>query len=199
MENVNVKTSGKWSNILINGIVTLTIGLLLVFAPQTVYKMIVIGIGVALFLGGLISLIYVSRTQSLTIRNKSFWYIQAVINIVIGIFIFFQPELVLKLLRYFISIWLIIVGAIQLFYSAGQSKIFGNVSIMLINSILALLVGLIFLVWPEFPLMLIGYISIFISIILFYYAIVFYTNRSGVISKNISDIEDADIIEETKE
>lgn len=198
METKNLRISGKWSNILINGIITLAIGSLLVFAPITVYKMIVIGIGIALFSVGLVSLIYASRTQNLSVKNKSIWYIQAIIDIAIGIFIFFQPELVVNMLRYFISIWLIIVGAIQLFYSAGQSKIFGKVSIMFINSILALAVGVVFLAWPEFPLLVLGYINIFISIILFYYAIVFYTNRNKGFVNNIADIEDVEFEEEIK-
>ncbi len=199
MGTINFRVSGKWSSFLINALVTLAIGLLLVLAPQTVYKTIVISVGVVLFIGGLISLIYVNRSQTLTIKNKSFWYIQAVINIVIGVFIFLQPELVVNLLRYFISIWLILVGVIQLLYSSGQSKIYGNVSVMLINSILALLVGIIFLIWPEFPLLIIGYLNIFISIILFYYSIVFYSNRNQGNIKNADNIEDAEIVEETIE
>jgi len=126
METTNRRISGRWSNILINGIITLAIGLLLVFAPNTVYKMIVLGLGVALFLGGLISIVYASRSQTLSVNNKSFWYIQAVINILIGIYIFFQPEVVLNRLRYFISIWLIIVGIIQLYYSYGEHSLSGN-------------------------------------------------------------------------
>ncbi len=193
-----IKTSGRWSNILINAVITLAIGLLLVFAPETVYKMIVVAVGIVLFIGGLISLIYASKSVSLNVRTKSIWYIQAIINIVIGIFIFFQPEFVVQLLRYFISIWLIIIGAMQLFYSAGQKKMFGVVSILLVNSILALVVGILFLVWPTFPLLILGYLNIFISIILFYYSIVFYKNRNNSFV-NIKDIEDAEFIEDIDE
>lgn len=198
MKTTNVTFSGRWSNVLINGVVTLALGLLLVLASDTVYKMIVLGLGIAMFIGGLISLIYTIRSQNLSVKNKSFWYIQAVINIIIGIFIFFQPEFVLSMLRYFISIWLIIVGIIQLFYSNVQRKLFGKVSVILVNGLLAIVVGIVFLAWPAFPLLVIGYINIFISIILFYYTIVFYENRKKSIVDNIDDIEDVEFIEETK-
>ncbi len=192
MTTHQIKPSNKWSNILINAIITLSIGAMLILVPNTIYQTIIIGIGIVLFIAGVGFLVYASRSHEISFQSKSFWYIQSVINIVVGIFIFFQPAMVVNLLHYFISIWLIIVGGVQLFFASTQRSVYGNVSVLLINSILALGLGVLFLVWPEFPLVVIGYITVLIGLILLFYSYIFFKHRNEVVTVSYDSQDSAD-------
>ena len=193
MTTHTIKPSDRWSNILINAILTISIGLMLILIPDKIYQTIVIAIGVILFIAGLASLIFANRSQSITFKTKSFWYIQSILNIIVGIFLFFQPALVVSLLHYFISIWLIIVGSMQLFFASTQKGIYGKVNVLFINSILALGLGVVFLVWPKFPLIAIGYITVLIGVILLIYSFIFFKHRNDSIQ--VSYVEEAEDIE----
>jgi uncharacterized membrane protein HdeD (DUF308 family) len=190
MSNTTIRTGNKWNNILINAIITITIGSVLVFIPKTIYLSIVIGIGVILILSGISLLLYTYNSKQLIINNKVLWYLQSIINLAVGAFLVFQPELVLKFMIYFISVWLILVGAIQLFQAPSQKNITGNISIILINSIISIILGISILIWPTFPLQFIGYIVMLIGIILLYYSFVFYTHRNDVISITLENAEE---------
>jgi len=190
MSNTTIRTGNKWTNILINAVITLTIGSVLVFIPETVYLSIVIGIGVVLILSGISLLLYTYNSKQLIVKNKILWYLQSIINLTVGVFLVFQPRIVLEFMIYFISVWLILVGAIQLFQAPSQKNITGNISIILINSIISMVLGVAILIWPTFPLEFIGYIIMLIGVILLYYSFVFYTHRNDVISITLENEEE---------
>jgi len=182
MNSIKTQTGSKWTNILINAIITLTIGAVLVFIPETIYLSIIIGIGVILTLSGFGFLFYTYNSKQIEIKNKVLWYLQSIINLTVGAFLLFQPELVLDFMIYFISVWLILIGAIQLFQAPSQKNIAGNISFILINSVISITLGVVILIWPTFPLQFIGYIVLLIGVILLYYSYVFYKHRNDVIS-----------------
>ncbi|RLD40470.1 MAG: hypothetical protein DRI86_15215 [Bacteroidetes bacterium] len=182
MSNTTIRTGNRWTNILINAIITITIGSVLVFIPKTIYLSIVIGIGVVLILSGISLLLYTYNSKQIIVKNKILWYLQSIINLTVGAFLVFQPELVLDFMIYFISVWLILVGVIQLFQAPSQKNIAGNISVILINSIISIVLGVAILIWPTFPLQFVGYIVMLIGIILLYYSFVFYTHRNDVIN-----------------
>ncbi len=185
MNNTKIKIRNRWTNILLNAIITLTIGAVLLFIPKTVYISIVIGIGIVLILSGISFLTYTYNSKKILQNKKPLWYLQSIINITVGTFLVFQPEIVLNFIVYFISLWLILIGAIQLFQAPSQKTIAGNISVILINSVLSIALGVIILIWPTFPLQIIGYIVMLIGIILLYYSFVFYTHRNDVINIDI--------------
>jgi len=182
MSNTTIRTGNRWTNILINAIITITIGSVLVFIPKTIYLSIVIGIGVVLILSGISLLLYTYNSKQIIVKNKILWYLQSIINLTVGAFLVFQPELVLDFMIYFISVWLILIGVIQLFQAPSQKNIAGNISVILINSIISMVLGVAILIWPTFPLQFVGYIIMLIGIILLYYSFVFYTHRNDVIN-----------------
>ena len=191
MSNTTIRTGSRWTNILINAIITLTIGSVLVFIPQAIYLSIVIGIGIVLILSGFSILLYTHNSKQLIVKSKVLWYLQSIINLTVGAFLVFQPELVLNFMVYFISVWLILIGAIQLFQAPSQKNIAGNISIILINSVISIVLGVAILIWPTFPLQFIGYIVMLIGVILLYYSIVFYTHRNDVISITLENEDGA--------
>ena len=190
MSNTTIRTGSRWTNILINAIITLTIGSVLVFIPEAIYLSIVIGIGIVLIISGFSILLYTHNSKQLIVKSKVLWYLQSIINLTVGAFLVFQPELVLNFMVYFISVWLILIGAIQLFQAPSQKNIAGNISVILINSIISIALGVAILIWPTFPLQFIGYIVMLIGVILLYYSFVFYTHRNDVISITLENEEE---------
>jgi len=190
MSNTKIKTGNRWTNMLMNSIITLTIGSVLVFIPEAIYISIVIGIGITLVLAGFGFLFYTYNSHQLIIKNKVLLYFQSIINLTVGAFLIFQPELVLNFMIYFISIWLILIGSIQLFQAPSQKNIAGNVSFIFINSVISIVLGVAILIWPTFPLQFIGYIVMLIGVILLYYSFVFYKHRNDVISITLEAEED---------
>jgi uncharacterized membrane protein HdeD (DUF308 family) len=191
MNKASNKSRSRWSNTLINAIITLIIALILIIVPNTIYKTIIIGIGLVMLFSGIGYVIFLYRSKNQEFKNKVVVYGQAILNITVGIFLLLKPELVLDFMRYFISIWLILLGAIQLFLAPSQKAIVSNVSIILVNSIISLGLGVLILLWPTFPLIIIGYACLLISIILFYYSFVFYKHRNDVVT--ISYIKEEEI------
>jgi len=196
--NAKVISSNRWTTVLINAIITLTIGIVLIFVPNTVYSMIIIGIGAVLILSGFSFFIYNHFSKNLTKRSKTLFLTQSIINIVVGLFLVFQSEIVYNFTVYFIAIWLIITGGSQIFSAPTQKNIIPNTNIILINGILALSLGVIILIWPRFPFIFIGYLNILISIILLYYSFISFKHRNQNITvefENTTDIEAEEIID----
>ena len=182
MKDQQITTSNHWTNILINAVITLSIGAILILVPNTIYNTIIIIAGITLFLFGLAFLIYAYQSKTTTIKSKTYWYFQSVLYFAVGLFLFFKPQIVVNLLHYFISIWLIIVGLTQLFFAANRKHIIGNSSFMLINSIIALSLGILILIWPQFPVVFIGYITLLIGTVLLVYSIGQYKHRNDDIT-----------------
>ncbi len=171
-------TSNRWSNVLINALLTLTIGLVLILVPNTVYTTIILAIGIIMILIGLSFMGYTHFSKKITTKSKTILFTQAIVNIIVGLFMVFQSEIVYNFIIYFIAIWLIITGATQLFSAPSQKNIIPYTNIILINGIIALGLGVTILIWPEFPMIFIGYINIYISIILFYYSFTSFKHRN---------------------
>jgi len=198
-DNAKVISSNRWSIVLINAIITLTIGTVLIFVPNTVYSMIIIGIGAVMIVSGISFYVYNHFSKNNTKKSKTLYITQSIINVVVGLFLVFQSETVYSFIIYFIAIWLIITGGTQIFSAPTQKNIIPNTNIILINGILAVTLGVIILIWPTFPLEFIGYLSIIIAIILFYYSFISFKNRNQNVKvefENTTDVKVEEIVED---
>ncbi|MCK5846987.1 MAG: DUF308 domain-containing protein [Bacteroidales bacterium] len=191
-------TSNRWSNVLINALLTLTIGIVLVFVPDTVYSMIIIGIGIVMITSGIGFLLYNYMSKTVSPKAKTMLFVQAIINIIVGLFMVFQSIIVYNSIIYFLAIWLIITGAMQLFSAPSQKNIIPNTNVILLNGVIALGLGVIILIWPQFPLVFIGYLTIFISTILFYYSYISFKHRNQNINFNYENTVDVEEIIDNK-
>lgn len=181
----------NWSNVLINAIITIAIALLLIFVAEAIYSTIIISLGILMVLSGLGFLIYVSKSNPISVSSKTIWYVQSVINIIAGLFMIFQSQIVFELFSYFIAIWLIIIGITQIFSAPTKKSMVKNININLINGIFAIALGASLLIWPELPFTIIGYITLALGIFLLFDSFVSFKNR---INKNI-DAEDIEVVE----
>ena len=196
--NFKIMATNRWSSVLINAILTLIIGIVLIFVPETIYATIIIAIGIMMIISGIGFITYTYMSKKATSKSKTILYSQAIINIIVGLFMIFQHEIVKDFIIYFIAIWLIITGGTQIFSAPAQKNIIPHTNIILINGVTALGLGVIILIWPEFPLIFIGYFTVFISIILFYYSFISFKHRKQTVNIEFENIEEAEIVEDIK-
>ena len=198
MTNKTTEVSNRWSNVLISALLTLIIGGVLIFVPEAIYSTIIIVIGIIIILFGIGFFIFTNRSNTLSTKAKSLWYTQSIINIIVGLFMAFQSEIVYSFIIYFLAIWLIITGASQIFFAPSQKQIIKKVNIVLLNGIMALALGATILIWPEFPMVFIGYITLFIGTILLYDSIIFFKHRKQNTVINYEEAEEVEDFEEVE-
>ena len=196
--NIKIMAINRWSSVLINAILTFIIGIVLIFVPETIYATIIIAIGIMMIISGIGFMTYTHMSHTATSKAKTILFTQAIINIVVGLFMVFQSIIVYNFIIYFLAIWLIITGGTQLFSAPAQKNIIPNTNIILINGVTALGLGVIILIWPQFPLIFIGYFTVFISIILFYYSFISFKHRKQNVNIKFENVEDAEIVEDIK-
>ena len=185
--------SNKWVNLVINGIIALVIGSIFIFVPQAVYKTIIIILGVLLLLAGLGFVFYANRKGSVpTAQGRVVWNVQGLLNLAIGLFMIFEPQLLYNFIMIFVGIWLIVAGAIQLYDSHQIRNVIAHYRIMMFWGFIDIALGLVIILWKDFPVVVMGYIAYFIAAILFVYAIIFYNYRN---KSPYGDVSDADIVE----
>lgn len=191
--------SNKWISLFVNGLIALFFGSIFIFIPETVY-ITIIGVfgGLVLLLG--LGFIYfgVKQGKSPGGKQRMMWIVQGIINIGIGIFMIMQPELLFKFIMTFVGIWLIIAGAIQLYDSHVMRNVMSSYRLLLLWGFVNIALGLIVILWKEFPIVVFGYFAYFIALIMFIYAGIFYKYRNVNPNQTEIEAEDADIIEETK-
>jgi uncharacterized membrane protein HdeD (DUF308 family) len=189
MSKSSISLATRWSNLLINAIITLTMGAMLVFVPEAMYNTMILVVGVILLVSGIAYIIYMYRSHKLSMKNRFVLYGQAILNIAVGLLMLLQPTFVYKLLIYAISIWLILIGGFQLFLAPSQNKnsLFNP---LLINSLISIGLGVLLFLWPQFPFQVLGYILGVISFVLFYYSYVLYRHRADVVTFTYENEED---------
>jgi uncharacterized membrane protein HdeD (DUF308 family) len=195
MNNKTTEVSNRWSNVLMSALLTLIIGGVLIFVPEAIYSTIIIIVGIIIILLGVGFFIFTNRSNALSAKAKTLWYIQSIINIIVGLFMAFQSEIVYSFIIYFLAIWLIITGASQIFFAPSQKQIIRKINIVLINGIMALALGATILIWPEFPMVFIGYITLIIGTILLYDSIIFFKHRKQNTVINYDEAEDFEEVE----
>ena len=188
--------SNKWISLFVNGLIAVFFGSVFIFIPEAVY-ITIIGIfgGLILLLG--IGFIYFGVRKGAKPGSKArmMWIIQGLINIGIGIFMILQPDLLFKFIMTFVGIWLIVAGALQLYDSHMMRNVMNHYRLLLLWGFINIALGVIIILWKEFPIVVFGYISYFIALIMFIYAGIFYSYRNYTPGGESADIEDAEVVE----
>jgi uncharacterized membrane protein HdeD (DUF308 family) len=185
--------SNKWVNLLINGLIALVIGSIFVFVPESIYTTIIIILGVILLLSGIGFVFYANKKGAVpSSQGRIVWTIQGLFNIGIGVFMMMKPVLLYNFIMTFVGIWLIVAGAIQLFDSHQLRNVMNHYRVLMVWGFINIALGLVVILWPEFPIKVFGYIAYLIALILFIYSGVFYSMRN---KSPYGNIEDADILD----
>jgi uncharacterized membrane protein HdeD (DUF308 family) len=171
--------SNKWVNLFVNGLIALAFGTVFIFIPETVYVTIILVLGGFITIMGFGFIYFANKKGSAPgTQARMLWSTQGLVNIGIGIFMMLEPELFYRFVMTFLGIWLIIAGSLQLFDSHMMRNIMSHYRVLMLMGFINIALGLVIILWPEFPIKVFGYIAYFIALVMFTYAIVFYKYRN---------------------
>ncbi|MBE0638987.1 MAG: DUF308 domain-containing protein [Bacteroidales bacterium] len=130
------------SLLVINGIIAILFGIFALFVPQATAKTIVVYFGIILIVGGAAGL-YLSIHQMK--KNKPYIVnlLSSLLSVLVGIFIAVYTRRSLEIFAIIIGIWAVIVGLFQLIISFNLSKTNVQRKVLMLNSIITLIFGLI--------------------------------------------------------
>lgn len=150
---------------LINGIIALLFGALSLSLPVPVIKVIVKYFGILLLLGGII-VSYFSVQNMKKDRPYLSTLVIAVVSVVMGIILFFNTRQSLIIFATIIGIWALVTGAVQLYIALkiipqGQKR-----KVMITNSIVTLVFGLLLFLNPFGAFVALAYIAGALAVII---------------------------------
>ncbi len=133
--------------LLINGIIAILFGAVALFTPVITIKTIVIYFGIVLLIGGIAGVL----TSVISMKNNKPWFsalVSSVVSIVMGIIIIFNTRLSLNIFAIIFGIWALVIGAIQLFIAIKLLNTGKYKKLMIINSSITLILGLLLFLNP---------------------------------------------------
>lgn len=155
----------NWIASALKGILALAFGILILINPSESIVLLATYFGIFALVGGLIALGYAFRMRQKG-GQATFWFIEASINILIGLIIIFYPHISISIFIAFFGIWAIIIAILQLSTYKRLRALNMNGGLILFNGILSLVVGLLLLFNPFEGAMI-------IAIIIGVYAIIY--------------------------
>lgn len=172
--NMETKRYKNWWVLMMNGVIAILFGLLLALFTQQTIESIVFYIGLVILVGGLFLLWQGIRNMK---KERSSWVIllESAATITIGGIIMFFPGNSLAFFMMLIGIWMIINAIIQLVFLVNSSLVVPYKSLLLLNALLTLAIGVLLLFNPlSFAVFIwkgIGILAILFGIILIYYSV----------------------------
>ncbi len=189
---MNYLSNIKWSNLLIDGLLSILIGCYFIFFSEVLTKIIILSLGGGLIVGGLIFLLIYYIGKSKNQYNHIYHLTQGLVYLAIGIAIVFKPYLMTDLILYIVAVWLLVSGISQLIYSFRFKKHIGNVLLLRIGAAIFLILGMSIFLSPQDTINtiseIIGVLVVIMGIILLYFGTILYR-----ISKK-QTVESAEII-----
>lgn len=165
----------NWWFLALNGLIAILFGFLLVFFPIDAIKTIVKFFGIFLLVIGGVQL----TAGILNIKNdKSAGLIlsESILFIAMGIALLVFPEITLTVFSILFGIWALIVGIVQLVIIVNAGIQLSNKNLLLFNSLLTILLGIIMffkpLEWGAFLVIMIGIFSILFGVLLIYFSFI---------------------------
>lgn len=160
--------------LLINGLIALLFGALAILLPQATIKTIAIYFGIVLLIGGASGL-WVSIYNMQREKDYLSSLVSSIVSIVVGIIVVFNTRLSLEIFGIVIGIWALVIGAVQLFIALKLLETGSYKKLLIINSIITLIFGLLLFVSPFGTILIltrvIGVMALIFGAILFFFAI----------------------------
>lgn len=140
----------QWWLLLVLGIITLIVGLLIVFNPQAAVITIAIFLGIYLIISGIFTLVR-GFGDKLETSGKVLAIIVGVISIILGILCLRNIASAVEILVLFIGIGLIMRGILELILGFSAKGVEGRGWVIFLG-IITLVAGIVVLVWPALGL-----------------------------------------------
>lgn len=163
----------KWFLLMANAAIAIIAGIVFLFVPEQTLATIGFAAGIIILLSGLF-LVFGAFSYAKQGKNMFFWLIEGLINLSLGVILIVNPSWLLEFLLILIGLWALILGIFQLYTGFVHSKQIKNSTLLKINGLGALVIGLVLLFKPDmvasFIIQLLGVISILIGGVMMYFA-----------------------------
>lgn len=127
--------SKNWWHLLIRGLLVLIFGLIALLNPGIVLASLLLYLGVIAIIGGIVAIIASFRMET----DKMAGIIEGIIMIIIGLLFLFAPGFVLTSIVFFIGIWALISGIMQIVYAIKLRKIISGEWIAILGGIISII------------------------------------------------------------
>ncbi len=144
--NKNV-LSKYWGAILFRGILAILFGLVALFWTGITIEVLVILFALYALIGGVVSII----GSFMAMKDHSNWWmylLQGIAGVVIGIMVFTWPAITVLILLYFVAIWAIISGIIEIIVSFSEKEEVIGKWVLGTTGIISLIIGFTLFFFP---------------------------------------------------
>lgn len=132
--------------ITLKGFLLIIFGLIALFLPDVTIVTLMMFFGIMAICSGIVILIH-----SLWIIRKhqhwGWWFIEGVLDIIIGLIVLAHPDVTAVIFIVVLGFWALFSGLIEIIRTINQAKV-KNWWIRLINGIISVIFGCIFLIYP---------------------------------------------------
>jgi len=186
------KITNKWLGLLINGLISVSIGVVFLLFYPDLFDLVIRIIGGLLIVAGGYLLV-----NEFFIKNKSsynyFWLLEAIFNVVVGVIMILNPESMKRMIFVFIGAWLVLVSILEIYIALKSSKFLILYQGLLIGGIITLVIGGLIIEYTFIENLIGSFISwvvIFIGAILIFYSILLMLKNKEKHPEEIVDNED---------
>ena len=130
----------SWWVFLVRGILILIFGLFALFSPGAVLASLIMYLGIVAALSGLFTIIGSLFSKS---EGKMSGILEGVIYLLIGILFIASPAFILTSLIYFIAIWALISGIMQIVYALKLRKVIENEWLAILSGVISIIFALV--------------------------------------------------------
>jgi len=144
--NKNV-LSKYWGAILFRGILAILFGLVALFWTGITIEVLVILFALYALIGGVVSMI----GSFMAMKDHSNWWmylLQGIAGVVIGIMVFSWPAITVLILLYFVAIWAIVSGFIEIIVSFSEKEEVVGKWVLGTAGVMSLIIGLCLFLFP---------------------------------------------------
>lgn len=145
---MGTKLYRNWWLLLVKGVITIILGLTILFLPGWSIKVIILVTGLLLGASGL-SMITGALSHRRYNYEWTWWLLEGLVDLVIGILIILNPMEAAVAVVFLLALWVLIMGIIQIITSINiQYHLPGNL-IFILAGIVAVIFGILILTRPS--------------------------------------------------
>jgi uncharacterized membrane protein HdeD (DUF308 family) len=139
--------ASRWWVMMFYGVLTTLFGLVSIFAPQETVMTVFMYLGMFLILSGVLFL-YRGNVAYREGYPSNLLFLEGAVNLVFGFFILFFPEGTARFIFFWVGVWILIFGIIQISKAFQIKKLYGNWQNLMITGGIASLLGLLIIFRP---------------------------------------------------
>jgi uncharacterized membrane protein HdeD (DUF308 family) len=172
---METKSNKNWWFLAFNGLFSILFGLMLIIFTKEVIRNIVIFIGLAIAVLGLILLV-ISISQLKKDKSVGAMILLSIFSLVIGAGIMIFRETTLNLFFILMGVWAVILGIFQLVVLVNIKRNLSNKNVILFNGLLTIALGIVMFFNPgefsNFLFKIVGVFAVLFGIVMIYLSFV---------------------------